>query len=239
MKYLGGKTRLAKHLLAVMLKDRKPNQYYVEPFVGGGSVIERVEGNRIANDINPFVVACLKALSEGWLPPEEVSKEFYQELRKRFKEGLITEEGFPLVGYVGFACSFKGKFWNGFANPTKTRNYIDESFRNAVKQAPKLKGIEFHSVPYQELVIPKDSIIYCDIPYKGTTTYKGVDSFNYEEFWDWCRNKKQEGHKVFISEYQAPEDFTCVFEKRHFTVLNAHNQATKKTVERLFELKGN
>ena len=35
MKYMGSKNRIAKYILPIMLKDRKPNQYWVEPFVGG------------------------------------------------------------------------------------------------------------------------------------------------------------------------------------------------------------
>ena len=40
MKYLGSKNKIAKHLLPIILKDRKPEQYYVEPFMGGGNMID-------------------------------------------------------------------------------------------------------------------------------------------------------------------------------------------------------
>lgn len=36
MKYVGSKNRHAKEILPIILKDRKPDQWYVEPFVGGG-----------------------------------------------------------------------------------------------------------------------------------------------------------------------------------------------------------
>lgn len=36
MKYMGSKNRIAKEILPIILRDRKPNQWYVEPFVGGG-----------------------------------------------------------------------------------------------------------------------------------------------------------------------------------------------------------
>jgi len=35
MKYMGSKKRHAKELLPIILKDRQPGQWYVEPFVGG------------------------------------------------------------------------------------------------------------------------------------------------------------------------------------------------------------
>ena len=35
MQYLGGKTRIAKEILPIILADRKEGQYFVEPFCGG------------------------------------------------------------------------------------------------------------------------------------------------------------------------------------------------------------
>lgn len=35
MKYMGSKARIAKYILPIIIKDRKENQWYVEPFVGG------------------------------------------------------------------------------------------------------------------------------------------------------------------------------------------------------------
>lgn len=44
MKYMGSKNRYAKEILPLILKDRKENQWYVEPFVGGANVIDKVGG---------------------------------------------------------------------------------------------------------------------------------------------------------------------------------------------------
>ena len=35
MQYMGSKTKISKEILPIILKDRKENQYYIEPFVGG------------------------------------------------------------------------------------------------------------------------------------------------------------------------------------------------------------
>ncbi len=35
MKYMGSKARFAKDILPIILKDRKPEQWYVEPFARG------------------------------------------------------------------------------------------------------------------------------------------------------------------------------------------------------------
>ena len=47
MKYMGSKARIAKYILPIILKDRKPDQWYVEPFVGGGNMPDIVTGKQI------------------------------------------------------------------------------------------------------------------------------------------------------------------------------------------------
>ena len=43
MKYMGSKRRIAKYILPIMLEHRAPNQWWVEPFVGGGNMIDKVD----------------------------------------------------------------------------------------------------------------------------------------------------------------------------------------------------
>ena len=50
MKYMGSKNRIAKHILPIILKDRKEGQWYVEPFVGGANIRDKVECKRIGSD---------------------------------------------------------------------------------------------------------------------------------------------------------------------------------------------
>ena len=51
---------------------------------------------------------------------------------------------------------------------TQTRR----SKQDAIKQSKNLELVSFICSSYQDLEIPKESIIYCDIPYKDTTKYK-------------------------------------------------------------------
>jgi len=95
------------------------------------------------------------------------------------------------------------------------------------------KDIFFYCGDYSDLNIPPNSIIYCDPPYANTTKYKNI--IDYEKFWQWCRIKKQEGHIVFVSEYVAPDDFICVWEKEIMSSL-AKNTGHKKVIEKLFTL---
>lgn len=100
--------------------------------------------------------------------------------------------------------------------------------RILVPEVKKLAYIE----DYANLIIPNNSIIYCDIPYQGTKQYEISKNFDYVRFWEWCRQKVNEGHKVFVSEYYAPNDFVCIWEHELKTSIN--QTITKKAVERLF-----
>ena len=91
----------------------------------------------------------------------------------------------------------------------------------------------FKSGSYLELEIPENSLIYCDPPYANTCRYK--DDFNHDIFWDWCRAQTKSGHTVFISEYYAPNDFVCVKEIQHKTILDKNSQYPR--IEKLFRYK--
>lgn len=235
MKYMGSKNRIAKYILPIILKDRKNGQHYIEPFVGGANLIDKVTGFRIGADYNRSLILCLNALTAGWIPPKEISRELYNEMRSLSAKGVES----AIIGYVGINGSYGGRWFDGgFAGIStikcgKKRNYPAEAFNNVMKQVPNLIGIEFSHSDYKTLALPAESIIYCDPPYANVKKYKTTASsnFNHSEFWDWCRLKCDEGHSVFISEYAAPSDFVCVWEKE---VKSSLSTVSKNSVERLF-----
>lgn len=233
MVYMGSKNRIAKEILPLILKDRKEEQFYIEPFCGGCNLVDKISGNRIANDMNPYLIALFEKLLNGWNPPEKVSKEEYDLCR-------ISKDQFEkhIVGYIGFVCSFRGKFFNGFVKSefSTGRNRQDEMRRNVVSQIESLRGIYFCSGAYDKLILPKESLIYCDPPYEGTTSYKiNETKFDHEAFWQWCREKKKEGHQIFISEFTAPEDFECIWEKKLKNCLSVNSRSV--VTEKLWTLK--
>lgn len=231
MKYMGSKARHAKELLPIILKDRKPGQWYVEPFVGGANMIDKVDGNRIGADFNENVIVLFKDLQVGWTPPESITEEEYKEARKK--------ELSAYKSFVGFCASYSGKWFGGYARGNdgkgNPRNYADEQRRHLLKQKAGIKGVKFIHSDYQSLDIPPNSIIYCDPPYEGTTKYT-TGGFDHKVFWQWCRDKANEGHSVFVSEYNAPDDFECVWEKKVNNTLTK-DTGSKQGVERLFVYK--
>lgn len=230
MKYMGSKNRIAKHLLPIILKGRKEGQWYVEPFVGGCNMIDKVGGDRIGADSNLYVITLFQGLQEGMTPPDKVSEEEYAVARDLLEVNFRT-------AFIGFGCSYSGKWFGGYARGNTSygvpRNYCLESKNNILKQREGLEGVQLYHKEYHRLAIPPDSLIYCDPPYKGATQYKG--GLNYEDFYQWCREKKAEGHTIFISEYWMPEDFTCVWAKEQTSSLT-QNTGAKRAIERLYTL---
>lgn len=237
MKYVGSKARFRKEILEIVLSGRKSQQYYVEPFAGGMNVISEVNGLRIANDINPYLISMWKELASGWVP-KKITKDIYLDVKNNV-------EKYPpyFVGWVGFNCSYSGKWFDGYAGETETksgkiRDYQQEAINNVLKQVVKMKGVLLQIGLYSEIVLPQNSIIYCDPPYAGTTGYNCY--FDHEVFWDWVRKTDEIGHTVFVSEYNAPPDFECVWEKSATSSLSANGKSggNKNSIEKLFKWRG-
>jgi DNA adenine methylase len=231
--YLGSKNRIASRLLPVMLRERKPNQWWVEPFVGGANMIDKVRGNRIGNDINKYLIALLKAVQCGWAPPIEVSRDMYYDVKNN--PGSYSDE---LVGFVGFLCSYGGKWWGGYAFDSAGTNYAVQRGRSLVKQSSNIKGIQFNCGSYLDMHIPLNSLVYCDPPYAGTTKYNS--DIDHGEFWQWCRELAYEGHTVFVSERNAPADFDLIMSVGYGTKMIKSMQGKEgrsKIVEKLYRYK--
>lgn len=241
MKYMGSKARFANELLPIILKDRKEGQWYVEPFCGGCNMIDKVTGNRMACDNNPFLIAMWDGLvNKKFIPKTYIDKEYYSQMRDKYnkdKRGQrLSLSEMAEIGWVGFMASYNGRFFDGgySGHNVKIRggqkDYIAEGIRNIEKQLQRLKGCLFSSNDYKDIELPQNAIIYCDPPYANTKQY--TCGLNHEEFWQKCREWVQCGHKVFVSEYNAPSDWVCVWEKKAKTTM--HQEITKDAVERLF-----
>jgi len=230
MKYMGSKNKYAKHILPIMLSNRDKDQYWVEPFVGGGNSIDKVNGNRIGADINKNVIDALISIRDNCKDLPKSNKDFTEEDYKNLSPS------YAYYGYAGFAFSYAGKWKGGWCRDKQNkRDYVAEAYRNALKQSSFLFGVDFKNCSYDSLSIPNESIIYCDPPYENTTKYEL--NFNHNKFWEWCINKGKEGHTVFVSEYKAPDAFECVWEKTVPSSLTK-NTGGKIATEKLFKLKG-
>lgn len=89
---------------------------------------------------------------------------------------------------------------------------------------------EMRVASYKDIEILPNSVIYCDIPYKGTCEYL-KQNFDYDAFYEWC---EKQTHPVFISEYWMPEDrFTCIAQFERTSTMSPTNNSNKE-IEKVF-----
>jgi DNA adenine methylase len=207
MQYQGGKVRLAKHIAEII--NTLPGDVYVEPFVGGGSVLARVEKSvRLASDNHGELIAMWQSIQRGWQPPEHLSPQSYADLRAG---GGSTE----LRAFCGYGGSWGGKYFGGYARG-EGRNFIQEARNRLLRIAPSLQSAWFAQADYRDLRIPDGAIVYADPPYAGTAAYSAVGRFDNDEFWAWAGALSRRA-TVLVSELAAPDGWQSVWCKGHIS----------------------
>jgi len=99
-----------------------------------------------------------------------------------------------------------------------------------LQQLEQLQQLEFSALSYEHVIIKENSVVYCDIPYKGTASYLG--EFNHAKFFDWASSR---GFPVFISEYNIDDfRFEQVYEVEKRSMLDNSREAQKIISEKLY-----
>jgi len=232
MRYLGGKSRTAKQIGAFLRSLHKPGQTYLEPFVGAGWVLAQmdgIDGDRIASDANPYLIAMYRCLQQGWRPPTEISEEEYKAIKEIESD---IPEYMALKAFVGFGCSFAGKWFAGYCRDAQKNNYAARASRSLLKRWVAMESTRFLCCNYTDHE-PDGYLVYCDPPYASTTEYAATDRFDTDKFWSVMR-RWSGNNTVVVSEYSAPPDFTCVLEMKTATALRDSDNKTIPRTERLF-----
>ena len=88
MKYMGSKSRIAKHIVPIIQNYINENgiEKYVEPFVGGANVIDKVQcKEKYGFDKNKYLIALLKR--------DRVEKNYM----RKFQRTYMTRQEQPLI----------------------------------------------------------------------------------------------------------------------------------------------
>jgi len=228
MRYFGGKTRICKDIASLLGSVRKPGQSFLSPFVGGGWVECLVPDSKQCSDRHPYLIAMYQELQRGWKPPRELTVEEYRYIKDH------KDEKPYLTGFVGFGCSFAGKWFGGYAKEKAKRNFCLNAYNSILNKMKGFSRTQFQCIDYKELK-PDGMLIYCDPPYYGTTQYARlvVGDFNSDEFWEvmrlWGKN-----NTVMISEYTAPDDFKCIWSKKTKIDMKDKNNCNAIRVEKIY-----
>lgn len=213
MRYVGGKSKIAGRIATAILENSTSSGLYIEPFVGGGSVLAKLApyfDRTIAADAHEDLILMWQAVQMGWIPPA-VTYERYQELR-------YSGEASAERGFAGFGGSFGGRWFEGFArggfNGDTPRNHQAESSRAVMKINSAISGsqVAFIHSDYRNLPIGNEpAVIYCDPPYAGSLHDYNPGAFDTEQFWSHAKDWTAQGHEVFVSEYVAPPGWTSIW----------------------------
>lgn len=227
MHYMGGKSRIATPLAQIL--NATGGACFVSLFCGGCSVESKVTGydRIILNDKHRYLIALLKGVQAGYELPETITEEQYQTIKANKDADPV------LTGFVGFGCSFGGRWFEGYARGKDGANYAAQSKRSLLKKMSTLGGAEFVCGDYRKVPIPPGAVVYADPPYANTTGYSG-EKFDSKEFWRAMRLLADTGHTVYISEQTAPPDFVCVWEKPLTRTLARNKDNRFKVTEKLF-----
>lgn len=223
MRYLGGKTRQAKWLLEHSQTLRGSRSCYLEPFVGGGSVLAAVAPHfsRVrAGDVVPELIMLHQACQYGWVPPVEMSRDEYNELKLAPPSAMKA--------WAGFAASYNGKYFAGYGPRAAGRDYSDEASRGMVRRAENYLGVEFQCCPYDQHVITSDDVVYCDPPYANTENYAAAGEFNHAAFWSWADRVHEVGALVLVTEFTAPKHWVPVDSVERVQTLDKNSSNTRR-----------
>jgi len=239
MQYFGGKAKIAKELSGVLnnylIGNDKP---FIDAFCGSCNVISKIDSNRIriANDKHKELIAMWQYVQQEGCEglPLHVTKEMYTWVKTNH---LVPDW---LKGFVGFGCSFAGKWWGGYGECKRGYNYAKGSSNSLARKMVGLNNVNFVCGDYFDIAIPSvSSVIYCDIPYKNTTEYSN-GTFNHEKFYQWAYLMKQLGHTLLVSEYEINVDETLkgnvVWRKESKKAIRDKDGKQQRTIEVLIKL---
>lgn len=237
MRYLGGKARLARHLVPIM--NVPADAVYIEPFVGGANMMaaQAHVKIRVGADAHRELIALHSAISAGWRPSElapHVDKEAFDHIKS-------NRASLPdyLVGFVGFCASLQGAYFRGFdrgtVDPAKPEYLVNRALGSAKvlekQHASTLRGVRWVHSSYDALSIPDGAWVYCDPPYAGTAGYS-TGAFDHDAFWAWAERLSSRC-RVLVSEFTAPANWRVLWEQER--PLMGSGAAKRTKVERLFE----
>lgn len=231
MQYMGGKSRISKQIAEILNSAINKDTPFVSLFCGSCAIESKVQADvKILNDKHPYLIAMWQALQNGWTPPDVVTKEEYYRVKANMDENPA------LTGFIGFGCSFGGKWWGGYAKDKRGDDYCGQAKRGLLKDLVGIQSATFTCLDYRDVEIPDGAVVYCDPPYVNTTGYT-VGQFDTHEFWDYMRQLSKRCD-VYISEESAPNDFECIWSKEKVRTLEKNDNVGRVKVEKLFKYKG-
>jgi DNA adenine methylase len=228
---MGGKTRQSSAIRRVVEDLKGLRTDYVEPFLGGGSVLSSVASlfeSQTAGDVVPELVSLWQDVKSGWVPPATMTKEQWDALR-------LDPAPSGMKGWAAYAASYNGKYFAGYGPVASGRDYLAESQRAILKKAQTIpETTAFVCCDYSRHHVTSNTVVYCDPPYADTETYQGAGSFDHSRFWTVMNEWADCGALVLVHEYSAPDGWTPVLVADRVETMNHSSASSGARQEKLF-----
>lgn len=214
MRCIGDKKRIANHITSYINSYIYLNNIttYIEPFVGGANIIDKVIcQNKIGYDNDKYLIALYKHIQFSYCSdiPLEIGAEQYIDCKEHFKnKDNKYKDWYTGIVYYLASSNLSVEMFN--KNSTCDSMAYVKYREELLEQFKYLQSIEFRFADYREIE-SADSLLYLDPPlFKGVNYDSITKRFNYIEFWNKAREWSQ-NNIVLISSKQAPDDFIEVW----------------------------
>jgi DNA adenine methylase len=210
MRYMGGKFRQSKAIVAELVRRYNGEKIYWEPFCGAMGVAEKAVPELmklgveevVLSDVSEPLVNMWKEAVGGWIPPIFVSRKRYEEVKAK------DNAGDPMTAYCGFGLSFGGKWWGGYGKK-QTKEGQRATRKAIVRKAKVLAGCKIVWSSYEYLKVGQ-GLVYLDPPYEGTTKAHNFEEFCHKRFWRWAR-KLSEKNNVIATSFKARKGWKTLY----------------------------
>lgn len=193
----------------------------------------------LAGDIVRPLISLYRALGDGWDPPANVDEALYQRMLDRFRSGrdrdpLVgdLDPDDPLTAFVGFFCSFSGKWWGGYARnvavprfdapPSRRKRPVTACDLRPVSAAsragllamvPAIRATSLRCAPMLADLPGDPAAILIDWPYYKTEGYPAAPPFDtYRERLRAAEASRR--HFVVVCEFAMPPAWREVWTAR-------------------------
>ena len=224
---MGGKTLLGKEISQVLKQHCSNNiKGYLEPFCGSLGVTKYMVDDYycVVSDIHPDLIMLWNEVKDGtFVYPEEITKEEWLKYK--------VSPPSAMRAFYGFGLSFGGMWFSSYAPLySRSKSVLNETINSIKRQEQYIKKINEIIHCSYDTHKPEGMLIYCDPPYKNTEKYSN-GKFDSNKFWETVRHWSK-NNIVIVSEFEAPDDFKCIWEKERKVRINQKNPKIK--IEKLF-----
>lgn len=224
--YLGGKSRLAKTIIAKI--NQVDHKTYVEPFVGMGGIFlrrSRRPSAEVINDYNKELATFYRILQRHYpqfmetLKFQISSRAEFERLSKEDPSTLTDLERagrFLYMQRLAFGGKVSGK--NFGVSPDRAGRFNITTLGPMLDDIhSRLAGVVIECLPYQELIKRYDrdgTLFYLDPPYWGGEKDYGKDMFEREDFERLAKQLGKIKGKFILSINDVPNirEIFCAFD---------------------------